>query len=183
MEKYCGKSAFQGVAIGKVLELVKDQDRVRRIHIEDIETEKKRFEEAKKTAIRQLQELYDKAVGEVGETNAAIFEVHQMMLEDQDYLDSILNMIETNSINAEYAVAVTGDNFSEMFANMDDAYMKERAADVKDISHRVVNILSGNLEEGNQMLDPAVIVADDLAPSETVQLDKEKVLEIGRAHV
>lgn len=176
MEKYCGKSAFQGVAIGKVLELVKDQDRVRRIHIEDIETEKKRFEEAKKTAIRQLQELYDKAVGEVGETNAAIFEVHQMMLEDQDYLDSILNMIETNSINAEYAVAVTGDNFSEMFANMDDAYMKERAADVKDISHRVVNILSGNLEEGNQMLDPAVIVADDLAPSETVQLDKEKVL-------
>lgn len=176
MEKYSGKSAFQGVAIGKVFELVKGGEQVQKIHIEDVEAEKIRFESAKETAIGQLQELHDKAVVEVGETNAAIFEVHTMMLEDQDYLDSIINIIETNSINAEFAVATTRDNFSQMFADMDDAYMKERAADVKDISNRVIKVLTGHVEEGAVMPEPMIIVADDLAPSETVQLDKEKVL-------
>lgn len=176
MEKYIGKSAFQGVAIGKIYELVKDKERVRRLHIENVEAEKERFEKAKEIAALQLKELYDKAVIEVGETNAAIFEVHQMMMDDQDYLDSIMNIIETNSLNAEYAVAATGDNFSQMFANMDDAYMRERAADVRDVSNRLVEVLSGNHKEGSLLDEPVVIVADDLSPSETVQLDKEKVL-------
>ncbi len=171
-----GKAAFQGVAMGKVVELSKEDKAVRREHIEDKENEKKRFDEAKIKAAEQLGELYEKAVAQVGADNAAIFEVHQMMLEDDDYIDSVYNIIDTQSVNAEYAVATTGDNFALIFSSMDDAYMKERAADVKDISERLIAVLSGK-SQGQAVLDePSIIVADDLAPSETIQLDKEKVL-------
>ncbi len=174
--KYIGKTASQGIAIGKIYVLKKADKVVRRVHVELVEDEIKRFEEAKEKAIEQLAALYDKAVSEIGETSAAIFEVHQMMLEDEDYVDSILNIIRTQEVNAEYAVATTGDNFSQMFASMDDEYMKERAADVKDISERVVTILNSADSGCGEITEPSIIVADDLAPSETVQLDKEKVL-------
>lgn len=178
MEQYKGKTAYQGIAIGRVYEWEPDKKLVRRKHVEDTEAEKKRFLSAKETAASQLQTLYDKALQEVGEANAAIFEVHQMMLEDEDYLDSILNMIASGQVNAEYAVAVSGDNFAQMFADTGDDYMKERAADVKDISDRLIRILSGGNEENRAagIAEPVIIVADDLAPSETIQIDKEKVL-------
>lgn len=178
MEQYKGKTAYQGIAIGRVYEWEPDKKLVRRKHVEDIEAEKNRFLSAKETAAFQLQTLYDKALQEVGEANAAIFEVHQMMLEDEDYLDSILNMIVSGQVNAEYAVAVSGDNFAQMFADTGDDYMKERAADVKDISDRLIRILSGEDEENRAVgiAEPVIIVADDLAPSETIQMDKEKVL-------
>ncbi len=173
---YDGKTASQGIAIGKIVVLNKADKVVRRNRVEDSESEIARFEEAKSKAVAQLAALYDKAVSEIGETSAAIFEVHQMMLEDEDYTDSILNIIKTQKVNAEYAVATTGDNFSQMFASMDDEYMKERAADVKDISERVVSILNSAEDGSGTINEPSIIVADDLAPSETVQLDKEKVL-------
>jgi len=176
MECYKGKAAFQGIAIGKIIEFKKEIKTIRRTRILDIKAELKRFDEAKATSISQLQILYDKAVKEVGEMNAAIFEVHQMMLEDEDYLDSIRNIIETQEVNAEYAVATTGDNFSDMFASMEDTYMKERAADIKDISERVISVLSNFDVSNNKLSEPSIIVADDLAPSETVQLDKTNVL-------
>ena len=177
MKRVSGKVAFGGIAIGTVKELSKKNNLVRRVHIEDIAAELERFEKARKEAVRQLKELYDKAVREVGEDNAAIFEVHQMMLEDLDYLDSIRNIIETQSVNAEYAVATTGDNFAEMFAGMDDDYMKARSADVKDISERVIRVLS-NQEEPEEICSNQkyIIIADDLAPSETIQMDREAVL-------
>lgn len=178
MKRVSGKIAFGGIAIGTIKELSKKNDLVRRVHVEDVAAEQERFQAAQKEAIRQLQGLYDKAVKEVGEDNAAIFEVHQMMLEDLDYLDSIRNIIETQSVNAEYAVATTGDNFAEMFAGMDDDYMKARSADVKDISERVVRILSNHeeLEQDKGTGRKHIIVADDLAPSETIQMDREAVL-------
>ena len=176
MIQVSGKIAFHGYAIGKVVELKKKDDEVRRVRIENTEAEIARVEEARVEAIRQLQEIYDKAVVEVGEANAAIFEVHQMMLEDDDYIESIQSIIHTQNVNAEYAVATTGDNFAIMFASMDDAYMKERAADVKDISRRLVQVLLGEDNADAGLTEPCIIVADDLAPSETVQLDKEKVL-------
>lgn len=178
MKSVSGKIAFGGIAIGTIKELSKQKDLVRRVHIKDTAAEMDRFESARQEAIRQLQGLYQKAVREVGEDNAAIFEVHQMMLDDLDYLDSIRNIIESQSVNAEFAVATTGDNFAEMFAGMDDEYMKARSADVKDISERVIHVLTNKEEtlgEGRSE-QKHIIVADDLAPSETIQMDRESVL-------
>ena len=176
MENIVGKSIIKGIAIGKILFYRKGEQQVKRYKVEDTEAEKKRYEKAKEEAVRQLNELYHKAVKEVGEVNAGVFEVHAMMVEDGDYVDSILNIIETEQVNAEYAVAATGDNFSKMFAEMEDDYFKARAADVKDISERIVNILSGRESGGNIGDEPVIVVADDLAPSETVQMDKDKLL-------
>ena len=147
-----------------------------RSKIEDTAEQIKRYEDARAKAAEQLQGLYEKALKEVGEANAAVFEVHQMMLEDDDYIDSVVNIIETQQVNAEFAVATTGDNFAKMFAEMEDDYFKARAADVKDISERMVNILSGNESGGALGDEPVIVVAEDLAPSETVQMDKEKLL-------
>ena len=171
-----GKSVFGGVAIGKIAFYKRQEKQVRRYRVEDTEAEVARFEDAQETAIAQLGELYDKAMEDVGEANAAIFEVHQMMLMDLDYVDSIKNIITTQEVNAEYAVATTGDNFSRMFASMDDAYMQGRAADVKDVSDRLLGILSDAGESGVVADEPVIVAADDLVPSETVQLDKSKVL-------
>ena len=176
MEKYTGKSIFKGIAIGKILFYQKGEQPVKRVKIEDTAEQIKRYEDARAKAAEQLQGLYEKALKEVGEANAAVFEVHQMMLEDDDYIDSVDNIIETQQVNAEFAVATTGDNFAKMFAEMEDDYFKARAADVKDISERMVNILSGNESGGALGDEPVIVVAEDLAPSETVQMDKEKLL-------
>lgn len=176
MDTYTGKSIFKKIAIGKILFYQKGEQTIKRTHIEEVDAELKRYEKARAAAIEQLDALHEKALKEVGEANAAVFEVHAMMLEDDDYVDSIVNIIESQQVNAEFAVATTGDNFSKMFANMDDDYFKARAADVKDISERLINILSG--KEGDQVIgdQPVIVVADDLAPSETVQMDKKKLL-------
>ena len=171
-----GKGVFGGIAIGEISFFKRDSGIVQRKKVEDPQAEIQRFEEAKAEAIRELGELYDKAVSEVGESNAMLFQTHQFMLEDLDYVEAITNMIQTQSVNAEYAVGVTGDNFSQMFASMDDDYMRERAADVKDISARVVKILTGAGESGLVTDKPVILASDDLAPSETVQLDKDMVL-------
>lgn len=171
-----GKGVFGGVAIGKISFYKRTGGQIQRRKIDDTAAEIARFEEAKAKAIEQLDELYNKAVQEVGEGNAMIFQVHQMMLDDLDYVEAITNMITTQEINAEFAVGTTGDNFSQMFASMDDEYMRERAADVKDISERVVSILSGSQEGGLVTDTPVILASDDLAPSETVQLDKDMVL-------
>lgn len=176
MEMYTGKSIFKGIAIGKILFYQKGEQPVKRVKIEDTAEQIKRYEDARAKAAEQLQGLYEKALKEVGEANAAVFEVHQMMLEDDDYIDSVVNIIETQQVNAEFAVATTGDNFAKMFAEMEDDYFKARAADVKDISERMVNILSGNESSGAIGDEPVIVVAEDLAPSETVQMDKEKLL-------
>lgn len=176
MLKYNGKSVFGGIAIGKAAIFRKKEGQVRRQHIADVEAEILRVEEAREKAKLELQNLYEKAVAEVGEQNAMIFEVHQMMLEDQDYVDSITHMIKNEQINAEYATASTGDNFAAMFSSMEDDYMKERAADVKDITNRLIKILQGGQESSLLSEEPYILVADDLAPSETLQLDKTKVL-------
>ena len=176
MEKYTGKSIFKGIAIGKILFYQKGEQPVKRVKIEDTAEQIKRYEDARAKAAEQLQGLYEKALKEVGEANAAVFVVHQMMLEDDDYIDSVVNIIETQQVNAEFAVATTGDNFAKMFAEMEDDYFKARAADVKDISERMVNILSGNESGGAIGDEPVIVVAEDLAPSETVQMDKEKLL-------
>ncbi len=181
MEKYKGKSVFGGIAIGRICIFQKGQQPVTRRKIEDADAEIARYEEAKAEGVRQLQQLYEKALKEVGESNAAIFEVHQMMLEDDDYNESVINMIRNQSVNAEYAVAVTGDNFAQMFAVMEDDYMRERAADVHDISERLITVLSGK-GQTQELQEPVIIVADDLTPSETVQLDKEKVLSFVTVH-
>ena len=182
MQVYSGKSVFGGIAIGKISVYRKNEQQVKRVRTEDTKGELARYEAAKAAAIEQLQELYQKALKEVGEANAAIFEIHQMMLDDGDYNESVENIIETQKVNAEYAVAVTGDNFAQMFRAMDDDYMRERAADVKDISERVLSILNGG-QKGKVVTDePVVIVADDLAPSETVQLEKDMVLSFVTVH-
>ena len=177
-----GKSVYKGIAIGKISIYQNGQQVVKRRHVDDVEAEIKRFEDARDLAVEQLGNLYEKALTEVGEANAAIFEVHQMMLEDLDYEESIINIIRNQELNAEYAVASTGENFSEMFASMDDDYMKGRAADVKDVSERLVRVLSGVGEERLGTDEPVIIVADDLAPSETIQLDKSKVLAFITRH-
>ena len=182
MQIYEGKSVFGGIAMGKIRVYKKDENQVKRQKIEDEEAEVSRYQNARDKAMSQLQELYDKALREIGEANAAIFEVHQMMLEDDDYNESVENIIRTEHVNAEYAVAATGDNFSGMFAAMDDDYMRGRAADVKDISERVIAILNGASEETVAADEPVIIVADDLAPSETVQMDKSKVLSFVTVH-
>lgn len=177
-----GKSVFSGIAIGRLSVNNKAENVVKRVKITDIDREIRRFEEAREEGKKQLAGLYEKALKEVGEVNAAIFEVHQMMLDDLDYVESIQNMIKSQEVNAEFAVANTGDNFSEMFASMDDDYMKERAADVKDISNRLIMILQGNGAGGIRSDEPVILLADDLAPSETVQLDKSKVLSFVTKH-
>ena len=182
MREYSGKSVYGGIAIGPIKVIKKDNSQVKRIHITDTESEVNRFVQAKQNSKEQLEKLYEKAVLEVGEANAAIFDIHNMMLDDLDYIESIENVIRTQSVNAEYAVALTGDNFSEMFSAMDDDYMKARASDVKDISERIIRNLA-KIEDINSSFDESVIiVADDLAPSETVQLDKEKVLSFVTVH-
>lgn len=182
MKVYEGKSVYSGIAIGRIRLFSKDERQVKRVRVSDTGAELARYEDARKESIGELAELHDKALKEVGEANAAIFEVHQMMLEDDDYNDSVRNIITSQGVNAEYAVATTGDNFSRMFASMDDDYMKERAADVKDISERVINVLSGSSSSGLTGDEPVIIIADDLAPSETVQLDKDKVLAFVTVH-
>ena len=171
-----GKSVFGGVSIGKIMFYKRNEKVIKRTHVDDVDAEWKRFCDAKDTAVSQLKELYDKAIEDVGEANAMIFGIHQMMLEDLDYLESIENIIRTQEVNAEFAVATTADNFAQMFAAMDDAYMQGRAADVKDVSERVLDILCGVSGGMKEMTEPCIIAADDLAPSETVQLDKSKVL-------
>lgn len=176
MERYTGKSILKGITIGPVLFYTKGEQAVKRIRIADVEAEIKRYEAARDEAVSQLEELYQKAVKEVGEANAEVFEVHKMMLEDGDYVDSIVNMIRMQEINAEFAVATTGDNFAQMFTDMEDDYFRARAADVKDISERLVNVLNGGSSFKGLGEEPVIVVADDLAPSETVQMDKEKLL-------
>ena len=182
MQSYQGKSVYKGIAMGPVVVLKKNDYQVKRTRIEDPEAEIKRVDEALEKSKEQLQKLYDKAVQEVGEASAAIFEVHQMMLEDDDYLEAIQNTIRTEQINAEYAVAATGDNFAEMFASMDDDYMKARSADIKDISERLVRNLSGQDDADLSSIEPSIIVADYLSPSETVQMDKDKILAFVTVH-
>ena len=182
MQCFQGKSVYKGIVMGPVAVLKKNDYQVKRARIEDPEAEVKRVKEAVEVSKKQLGRLYDKAVREVGEASAAIFEVHQMMLEDEDYLESMENMIRTELVNAEYAAAATGDNFAEMFAAMDDEYMKARSADVKDISERLVRNLSGEGDNDLSSMEPSVIVADDLSPSETVQMDKEKILAFVTVH-
>lgn len=176
MNKYTGKSVFGGIAIGKIMVYEKGEHQVKRVKVTDAEAEKNRYYESVETAFKQLGELHDKALREVGEANAAIFEIHQMMLEDDDYKESVEHIIESQMVNAEYAIAQTGDNFSQMFAAMDDEYMRGRAADVKDITERLLGILSGNTGSGVDADEPVIMVAEDLAPSETVQMDKSKIL-------
>ena len=182
MQIYKGKSVFGGIAIGKISVYKKDEQLVKRVKIEDADAEMERYTDARNIAAAQLQKLYDKALKEVGEANAAIFEVHQMMLEDEDYNESVENIIHYQMVNAEYAVASTADNFAQMFEAMDDDYMRGRAADVRDISERVITVLAGGAGSGLDSDEPVIIVADDLAPSETVQLDKDKVLSFVTAH-
>ena len=182
MQYFQGKSVYKGIVMGPVAVLKKNDYQVKRARIEDPEAEVKRVKEAVEVSKKQLGRLYDKAVREVGEASAAIFEVHQMMLEDEDYLESMENMIRIELVNAEYAAAATGDNFAEMFAAMDDDYMRGRAADVKDISERLVRNLSGEGDNDLSSMEPSIIVADDLSPSETVQMDKEKILAFVTVH-
>ena len=182
MQIYQGKSVFSGIAIGKIRVYKKNERQVKRVKVENPDAEMARFEEAKSKGIAQLGVLYEKACKEVGEANAAIFEVHQMMMEDDGYNESVENIIKSQGVNAEYAVATTGDNFAQMFSAMDDDYMRERAADVKDISERLISILNGDNTDASLNDEPAIIVADDLAPSETVQMDKSKILAFVTVH-
>lgn len=182
MEVYQGKSVFGGIAIGRISVRKKDEQQVKRVRIDDSEQEILRYRQAKQTAMEQLQGLYQKALKEVGEANAAIFEIHQMMLEDDDYNESVENIIRMQQVNAEYAVASTGDNFAQMFSAMDDDYMRARSADVKDISERVLSVLGGRATGIAASGEPVIIVADDLAPSETVQLNKDLVLSFVTVH-
>lgn len=182
MQVYHGKSVFGGIAIGKISVFSKKEHRIVRVKISDIDAELARFEAAKQTVLTQLAALYEKACREVGEANAAIFEVHQMMLEDDDFIDSVKNIITTQQVNAEYAVGLTADNFANMFSAMDDEYMRGRAADVKDISERLISILNGSADGGLDAEEPVIVLAEDLAPSETVQMDKDKILSFVTVH-
>ena len=176
MQVYHGKSVFGGVAVGKVRVYKKEEKQVRRRSVEDPEAEIARFHEAQKEAMEQLDRLYEKAVREVGESGASVFEVHRMMLEDEDFTDSVENRIRTERVNAEYAAAATGDDFANMFEAMDDEYMKGRAADIRDISERLLGILNNSSKHDPETVEPAILVAEDLAPSETVQMDKSRIL-------
>lgn len=182
MKKFHGKGVYGAVAVGKVSLLKKADEEVKHIHVINTDDEKARFEQAKSIAVQQLQEIYSKALKEAGEANAAIFEIHQMMLDDEDYNDTINNIIESQSVNAEYAIAITADNYADMFSSMDDTYMNARAADVRDISNRLIHILSGNITIENELDEKIIICAKDLAPSETVMLDKDKILAFVTAH-
>lgn len=182
MIQFSGKSVYKGIVLGSVRVLKSQDDPVRRRKVEDAEAEIRRVSEARGRANGQLQALYDKALGEAGRAGAAIFEMYQVMLDDEDYLGSIHSMIRTEHVNAEYAVAVTADNFSEMFAVMDDDYMKARAADVKDVSNRLIRILEGREDDDLSSTEPFILAADDLTPSETVRMDKEKILAFVTVH-
>lgn len=182
MKKFNGKGVYGAVAIGKISVFKKPDAAIKRVRVEDTEKEKERVAQAKAAAAEQLQKIYEKALKEVGETNAQIFEIHMMMLEDDDYNESIENIIDSQSVNAEYAVALTADNFAEMFASMDDPYMQARSADVKDISNRIIANLTGTAADGAESNDKMIVCADDLAPSETISLDKDKVLAFVTAH-
>ena len=177
-----GRAVFEGVAIGKLSVFKKSEQTVKREKVEDVEAEVKRYEDARAKAVEQLQALYEKAVKEVGEASAEIFEAHQMMVEDGDYIDSVENIIRSQGLNSEFAVAQTGDNFQKMFLEMDDEYFRGRAADVKDITERIINCLAGGGSEGIESDEPVIVVADDLAPSETVQMDKDKILSFVTVH-
>lgn len=182
MIKLSGKSVYKGIVLGPTAILKKSDQKVVRTKITDADGELTRLGKAGEKSISQLQKLYEKALVEVGQDSASIFEVHQMMLEDEDYLEAIHNIIRTEMVNAEYAVAVTGDNFSDMFANMEDEYMKARAADIKDISNRLIRNLQGKEDMDFISMEPSIIVADDLTPSETVQMDKTKILAFVTVH-
>ena len=182
MIRLTGKSVYKGIAMGPIIVFKKNDEQVKRVKVDDAQAELDRLSAAVEASQAQLGKLYDKAVKEVGEASAAIFEVHQMMLEDEDYMDAITAIITDEGVNAEYAVAQTGDNFAEMFASMDDEYMKARAADVKDISNRLVQNLMGNAEIDFSEIEPSIICADDLTPSETVQMDKDKILGFVTIH-
>jgi phosphotransferase system enzyme I (PtsI) len=182
MVKFSGKPVYKGIAVGPIVVLKDEDQQVRRHRVENPEEEIQRVAQAVEKAQEQLQKLYDKAIAEVGETSAAIFEVHQMMLEDDDYIDAIHNMIRNEQVNAEYAVALTGDNFAEMFAGMEDDYMKARSADVKDISNRLIRTLGGGDQNNFDFSEPSIIIADDISPSETVQMDKSKILAFVTVH-
>lgn len=182
MKKFNGKGVYGAVAIGKISVFKKPDAAIKRVRVEDTEKEKERVAQAKAAAAEQLRKIYEKALKEVGETNAQIFEIHMMMLEDDDYNESIENIIDSQSVNAEYAVALTADNFAEMFASMDDPYMQARSADVKDISNRMIANLTGAAADGAESNDKMIVCADDLAPSETISLDKDKVLAFVTAH-
>ena len=179
---YEGKAVFEGIAIGKISVYKKQEQSVKRIKVDDTEAEKKRYADAREVAIQQLKALYDKAVKEVGESGAEIFEAHQLMVDDEDYIESAESIIETEGVNAEYAVAQTGDNFAKMFSEMEEEYFRGRAADIKDITERILNALSGAGAGGIVSDEPVIVVADDLAPSETVQMDKDKILSFVTVH-
>ena len=182
MIRLAGKSVYKGIAMGPIVVMKKNESQVKRMKVEDIQAELARLQTGIEASQAQLGKLYEKALKEVGEASAAIFEVHQMMLEDEDYVEAITAMISDESVNAEYAVAQTGDNFAEMFASMDDEYMKARAADVKDISNRLIQNLMGTAEIDFSEIEPSIICAEDLTPSETVQMDKEKILGFVTIH-
>lgn len=182
MKKYTGKGVYGAVAMGTISIFKRQEVAVKRNHITDVEAEKARLATAKELAQNQLRDIYEKALKEVGEENARIFETHILMIEDEDYNDSIENIIETQKVNADYAVAVTADHFAEMFSTMDDAYMRERAADVRDISNRIIKNLNTGDSVNDTADDKVIICADDLAPSETVLLDKDKVLAFVTAY-
>lgn len=182
MEIYNGKSVYGGVAIGKIKIISNPDSKIKRTKTDDTEAELKRFRAALSSAIAQLNELYEKSVHDIGKANAAIFEIHSMMLDDDDYISSIENIIKTQSVHAEYAVSVTSDNFAKMFSSMDSEYMKARSADVRDISERLISILSNNEGSSDQLDEPVIILADDLAPSRTIQLDKEMILSFVTVH-
>lgn len=176
MKIFSGKGVCGGIAIGKIKVIFNNNNTVKKIHINDTEKEITRFRDAKDKTSEELRKLYEKALREIGETNASIFEIHQMMLDDEDYIESVENIIKTQFVNAEYAVLITGNNFSEMFSKMDNEYMKSRSTDVKDISERIINTMSKSGRKANEFFEPSIILADDLVPSQTVQLDKNKVL-------
>lgn len=179
---YEGKAVFEGIAIGKISVYKKQEQAVKRVKVEDTEAEKARYAEARETAISELKALYEKAVKEVGESGAEIFEAHQLMVDDEDYIESVESIIENEGVNAEYAVATTGDNFAKMFSEMEEEYFRGRAADIKDITERILNALAGGGAGGIESDEPVIVVADDLAPSETVQMDKDKILSFVTVH-
>ena len=179
---YEGKAVFEGIAIGKISVYKKQEQAVKRVKVEDTEAEKARYAEARETAISELKALYEKAVKEVGESGAEIFEAHQLMVDDEDYIESAESIIENEGVNAEYAVATTGDNFAKMFSEMEEEYFRGRAADIMDITERILNALAGGGAGGIEADEPVIVVADDLAPSETVQMDKDKILSFVTVH-
>ena len=179
---YEGKAVFEGVAIGKISVYAKNEQSVKRVKVDDTAAEIDRYAKARENAIDQLKALYEKAVKEVGEASAEIFEAHQLMVDDEDYIESVENIIESEEVNAEYAVAVTGDNFAKMFSEMEEEYFRGRAADIKDITERILNALSGEGADGIVSDEPVIVVADDLAPSETVQMDKDMILSFVTVH-